>query len=233
PTKQNVRQPDRFFMWIEDNGVVIVDDSGKSKSIIDKIIATKRWKKPSLERFIYDFIEMLVAEDPSFLTELEKLLENLEESVFAGEFNSFNRKLMDCRRMLMIFDGFYSQLLHVVSEFEENENGFFEDDNLYYFRMLASRISQTQSDLRALRDYSREVRELYKAQTDMRENEIMKTFTVVTSVFLPLTLITGWYGMNFEHMPELSWEFGYISVGIMCVAVAVLCIWWFKKKKFF
>lgn len=64
-------------------------------------------------------------------------------------------------------------------------------------------------------------------------NRTMKVLTVVSAIFLPLTLIVGWYGMNFKNMPELEWEYGYFGVAALCIAVVVVCIVYFKKKNFF
>jgi magnesium transporter len=83
-----------------------------------------------------------------------------------------------------------------------------------------------------LQEYSVQVREAYHAQLEYDLNKIMKMFTVVTTVFLPLTLIVGWYGMNFTTMPELTWKYGYLAVIIMSLAVIVFCMIIFKKKKF-
>ena len=59
----------------------------------------------------------------------------------------------------------------------------------------------------------------------------MKMLTTVTAIFLPLTLIAGWYGMNFKYMPELSSRFGYIGVGVAVVCVAAVLLAWFKHKR--
>lgn len=59
----------------------------------------------------------------------------------------------------------------------------------------------------------------------------MKLFTLVTAVFLPLTLLTGWYGMNFTNIPELSWRYGYPAAIVVSVVVVVLLLWHFKKKR--
>ena len=59
----------------------------------------------------------------------------------------------------------------------------------------------------------------------------MKIFTLVTVVFLPLTLLAGWYGMNFVNMPELRWRYGYPAVAIVGLAIAVGLVWYFKRKK--
>jgi magnesium transporter len=66
---------------------------------------------------------------------------------------------------------------------------------------------------------------------DIQQNRIMALLTIVTSIFLPLTLIAGWYGMNFRYMPELEWEFGYPLVILISILIVVFSLIWFKKKK--
>ncbi len=59
----------------------------------------------------------------------------------------------------------------------------------------------------------------------------MTLLTVITSIFMPLTLITGWYGMNFRFMPELDKPYAYPIVLGVCLLIVVGCLIWFKKKK--
>lgn len=63
-------------------------------------------------------------------------------------------------------------------------------------------------------------------------NNTMKLFTMVTIIFQPLTLIVGWYGMNFKYMPELGWRFGYLYVIVLSIVVVGAILYWFKKRKF-
>jgi len=62
-------------------------------------------------------------------------------------------------------------------------------------------------------------------------NEIMKVLTIIATIFIPLTFVAGIYGMNFKFMPELDWRWGYFSVWLVMLAVAVLMIFYFKRKK--
>ena len=71
----------------------------------------------------------------------------------------------------------------------------------------------------------------YQASMEMELNKTMKVFTLVSTIFFPLTVIVGWYGMNFSYMPEIRWRYGYIYVIILSGAVIGALIYWFKKKK--
>ena len=76
-----------------------------------------------------------------------------------------------------------------------------------------------------------QLRDLYKAHIDIKQNRIMTVLTVVTTIFMPLTLIVGWYGMNFRFMPELKWKWGYPVVITISVLIVSGSLWFFKKKK--
>ena len=65
----------------------------------------------------------------------------------------------------------------------------------------------------------------------MKQNRIMTVLTVVTAIFMPLTLIVGWYGMNFVYMPELQSPFGYPAVMVVSLLIVLFCLIFFKKKK--
>ena len=121
--------------------------------------------------------------------------------------------------------------MDLAAEFEENENGFFKVENLRYFRLFINRAERLHEESMSLRDYTMQLRDLYKAHLDLKQNRIMTVLTVVTTIFMPLTLIVGWYGMNFRYMPELESRWGYpitIAVSIIIVVVSLL---FFKKKK--
>ena len=95
------------------------------------------------------------------------------------------------------------------------------------------RVELLQNHVHLLRENVLQIRELYQSMQDARQNKIMGIITIVTSFFLPLTLITGWYGMNFVYMPELQWRYGYFVVIIISLVIVIAEIIYFKKKKFF
>ena len=76
-----------------------------------------------------------------------------------------------------------------------------------------------------------QIRDLYHTQMEIKQNRIMTLLTVVTTIFMPLTLIVGWYGMNFRYMPELESRWGYPIVIIISLAIIIFGLLFFKKKK--
>ncbi|MBO7373831.1 MAG: magnesium transporter CorA, partial [Oscillospiraceae bacterium] len=79
--------------------------------------------------------------------------------------------------------------------------------------------------------HAMQVRDLYREQLEVRQNRTVTLLTVVTTIFMPLTLIVGWYGMNFTNMPELDSPLGYPLVIVASIAVIVGMLIFFKKKK--
>ena len=125
----------------------------------------------------------------------------------------------------------YEQLLDLSEVLEENENNFFAEENLRYFRMFSKRIERLRDRASSVRDYAIQIRELYKSRLETKQNRIMTLLTVVTTIFMPLTLITGWFGMNFKYMPELEMKYAYPAVIAISILIVIGSLIFFKKKK--
>jgi Mg2+ and Co2+ transporters len=132
----------------------------------------------------------------------------------------------------MVLKRYYEQMLGVLDELQENGNRLIPGVALRYFKIFAGRVDRLYHGVINLRDYVTQVREAYQAEVDIGLNSIMKIFTVLTAIFLPLTLLVGWYGMNLQ-MPEFKWPLGYAMVIVIAVAIVVLCLVLFKRKKWF
>ena len=105
------------------------------------------------------------------------------------------------------------QLDDMVCALLEDENGYFCENELRMFRMVEKQSGRLRDEAaRTLREYVLQVRELFQAEIDIRQNRIMKTLAIVTTIFLPLSLVAGWNGMNFVDMLKLRWRYGYPAV---------------------
>ena len=216
---------------LDEKGVVFIDDEGFAARIVQEIARTKRWKLPSLERFLYDFLEILIGGDLNWLEQTEKKLNHIEDWILENAIENFPAELNDIRGDLLDLRTHYEQLIDLGRELEENENGFFRTENLRFFRQFTERVTRLQDIVTSEREYIIQLRDLVQNQLSVRQNKIMTLLTVVTSIFMPLTLITGWYGMNFRYMPELEYRVSYPMVLVVCIVIVVVSLWWFRKQK--
>lgn len=220
-----------FAFALDEKGIVLVDDSGYAQALVERIGRTRKWRLPSLERFIYDLLEETIAGDLTMFEEMEKRLSVIEDAILADETDGYPPEMSEIRNDLLDLRIHYEQLIDLGQELQENENGFFREENLRYFNMFTERAVRLQDMVSVQRDYASQLRDLMQSQLDIKQNSIMALLTVITSIFMPLTLITGWYGMNFRHMPELDWPVAYPAVFVVCIAIVVGCLLWFKKRR--
>ena len=224
-------RPHQFSFALDEKGIIFIEYGEYAAKILEKISEKKYWRMPSLERFIYDFLEMLIEKDLHILNNIEQELRNIEDEILESSMDKYPDRLNDIRSFLMDMRIHYEQMLDLGQELEENENGFFEEENLRYFRLFTERVMRLMDQVKQLRDYTVQLRELFSTQLDIRMNRIMTVLTIVTVIFMPLTLIVGWYGMNFVYMPELKWRYGYLVVIIVSALILIGGIMWFRKKK--
>ncbi|MCR5742450.1 MAG: magnesium transporter CorA [Lachnospiraceae bacterium] len=234
PNRANISEDFHAFAFaMDEKGIVLIDEDPFAEELVKKVAAAKKWRKPCLERFIYDFLEVIVSEDMKVLSGFDKKLNSIEDELEQNDNDSeLLIALNDIRGEMLDLKNHYEQLIDVGQELEENENGFFTEENLRFFHLFTVRCERLRDNALALRDYTIQIRDLYQTQLDVKQNKIMALLTIITTVFFPLSIITGWYGMNFVHMPELAWKYSYPALALLCIVIVVIEIVWFKKKKY-
>lgn len=213
--------------------IVIIRDEDHS---IDEVLqgAMQRFSPEvmTLEKLIYGFLEGAVAMDSKLLEQKEFIIEAMEEDIHDGEIErEFIGSILGFKKEVTILRNYYEQLLEISELLTENENQMFCNTELRYFQLFAAKVERLRNYCLELKENLVQVREAYSSTLDYSINSVMKMFTVVTTIFQPLTLITGWYGMNFTGMPELTWRYGYLMVILLSVVVVCFCLWWFRRKR--
>ena len=232
PRRADLSGEDAVFAFaLDEKGIVFIDDSGTVHHMIEMIASTKRWRNPSLERFLCDFLTQVVKNDQKLIDQYEHELDKMEDAIVHETGIEIIHRVNEIRGDIRELLNNYEQLLDAAEVFEENENGFFVEDNLRYFRLYINRIERLKDAASGVRDFAMQIRDLHKTHLDIKQNNIMTVLTIVTTIFMPLTLIVGWYGMNFTYMPELSWPWAYPAVLIVCIVIVVGGILYFKIKK--
>ena len=114
----------------------------------------------------------------------------------------------------------------------EWDNALLDQDRMTCFEKFIIRTKRLSDDMEIMREYAMEIWEIYQSQISIRQNDIMKVLTIVTTIFLPLSLLAGWYGMNFEYMPEISWKYGYVFVIGVALFIVITRLVIFRKKRY-
>ncbi len=221
--------------YIKKNLVLIIEVQDTEHAARDRFLeAVHRFSAKDFltEKFIFAFIDSLIKSDNTGLEDIEMQINQMEDKVLNDfQYKNFNEELLKYKRKLLRLRNYYEQLIDIGEALTENENKLFSEDNLHYFKIFTQKSERLCTNVNLLRDSLSQLRETYQSSLDLKLNNTMKFFTVITAVFLPLTLIVGWYGMNFEYMPEIHWRYGYWFVITLSVVVVSVFIFIFKRKK--
>ena len=236
-TPKDTNDFDFLALYIKKNLVLVVDvedyDSS-TENIFKKAIKRFPSSTMTVEKLVFAFIDGLIANDLQYIEEMGNRITEFEEKVIMDKVdNNFNSQLLSLKKEFLTMHNYYEQLLDITDAIEENENKIFNESNLMYISNVSHKVSRFGKDIDSLSSSVNHLQDAYSAAIDIKLNNIMKRFTVITSIFFPLTLIVGWYGMNFAHMPEFAWKYGYIYVIALSVIVVAFLIILGKKKKWY
>ena len=175
----------------------------------------------------------LIHDDLPYIQQLETRLTNLEQAVLDNETGRFLHQMSVIRKELNRANRFYAQLSDFASSLLEEAEDLFGSHSKKRLGHFLRKVESLQGETRLLHEYATQISSEYQAQVDIAQNRVMKVLTIVTAIFLPLTLIAGWYGMNFTGMPLLEWRYGYPAVVAVSALVVAGLVWYFKRKKWF
>lgn len=228
---------DRLALFFRRNLLLVVslrDEDGSTRESFMNAIRRYKPESVTLEKLIFSVFESSIARDAQGLARFEKQIDRLEESVAMDTADkSLSALIYEQKKQLTILRGYYDQLIDIGEALEENENDIFEEDALHYFALLTNKATRLSDSVNRLCDELNQLRDAHVATMDYHLNHTMELFTVVTVIFMPLTLLVGWYGMNFTNMPELASSWGYPVFITACVVLTGGILLWFKKKKWF
>ena len=228
---------DCVALLIKKNMIIVVDVLDRDCSTKNKFIAAinkRHLKGVTIEKVVYAFLEYLIAGSAQYIEKTGNSITELEEDVIKGNTDDdFNLDLMTLKKELLTMHNYYEQLLDITEALEENENDLFVEEDLRYIANMNNKIQRLKEDIDSLSSLVVHLQDAYSASLDLSLNHTMKRFTVITSIFFPLTLIVGWYGMNFDSMAEFHWKYGYLYVILLSVAVVTVLAIIGKKKKWF
>lgn len=228
---------DDLALFLRSNLFAVVnvsDPDGSSRTVFDRAVRRFSSRTMDLEKMIHSFFNELMTKDVRYIEALRTDVSEMEASVLKGEVSEdFNGEMLRLKKQISRMHNLYEQYLDVLEELETNENDLFATEPLLHVSNLIGRITRLKADVDSMGGDLEHVTDAYFAHLDLKANRNMNYLTVLTTIFFPLTILVGWYGMNFKTMPELDWKWGYLYVILLSLGLIGLLIFIAKKKKWF
>lgn len=164
---------------------------------------------------------------------LDDRLDDLEEELVLDSDKKALKKIFSIRQRVKDCKDSYFHIIELFEELSAEELKSISRQTRKNFKETFTLAFELADMYKSLKGGISELLEIHRSNNSEKMNKIMKLLTIVSTIFLPLTFITGFYGMNFAYMPELSWKWSYPLVIIVMFAVSIMTIIIMKRKKWF
>lgn len=190
-------------------------------------------RQKKADYLFYRFIDMIVDNYFLVLDSLAEKLEELEDEVMEKPNNQTLQKLQRVRKETIYLRRSIYPLRESINSLTKSENPLLDKETERFLADVYDHTIQIIESMETYRDLHSSIMDLYMNVASNKMNEIMKVLTIMSTVFIPITFIAGIYGMNFEKMPELGYEWGYPAVWALMIIVVIGMMIFFKRKNWF
>jgi len=181
---------------------------------------------------LYRMLDILVDQYFAILEQADDRLESLQTRVLESpDDRDILPEIFEARQELLLLRKTILPLRDVLSALERRESQLIHPTTRAYFRDVYDHTLHVAESIDTLRDLEAASLEVYLSRLSLRQNDVVRVLTVISTIFLPLTFLAGIWGMNFTNMPELGWRYGYFgALAIMALAVIGMLIYFRRQK---
>ena len=183
--------------------------------------------KRGADMLAYELIDALVENVMPTIDRMSDVAEEIEEEVLRKPQQATLESILKLKRSTLRIHRVMSPQREVLNRLSRGDFEAVGDKARIFYRDVYDHIVRIEDLNQTRRDRSDNALATHLSSIANRQNETMKVLSIVAAIFLPLTLLAGIYGMNFENMPELGWKWGYYAVLGFMGAVVVFLVWWF------
>lgn len=201
-------------------------------SIRERIRTGKgRIRSMGADYLAYSLIDAIVDNYFVIIEKMGERIEDLEDELVKNPITRTVHEIHTLKREMIFLRKAVWPLRELINSLQRGESSLIKESTRVYLRDIYDHTIQVIDAIETSRDMLSGMLDIYLSSMSNRMNEIMKFLTIIGTIFIPLTFIVGVYGMNFEHMPELKWRWGYFVLWAVMSGMAVFMLLYFKKKK--
>ncbi|MFZ5570662.1 MAG: magnesium/cobalt transporter CorA [Thermodesulfobacteriota bacterium] len=179
----------------------------------------------------YALVDAIV--DHYFVT-LERIgekIELLETELLENPTNTTIQTIHEMKRETIFLRRQIWPLREVVHQLAKGETDLIQKETHVFLQDVYDHTVHILDTIESFRDILSGMIDLYLSTISNRTNEVMKVLTMIATIFIPVTFIAGVYGMNFKHMPELDWTYGYAMAWLLMAVIVLVIVMYFKRNK--
>jgi magnesium transporter len=181
---------------------------------------------------LYTLIDAVVDHYFSIVETLGNKIEDLETDLFAGQAkDNINVEVQQLKREILKVRRAIFPLREVINRIEKIEHPLIYKRTITYFRDIYDHLIQVSENIDIYREMIWSLMDMYMTTISNKMNEVMKVLTIIATIFIPLTFIAGIYGMNFENIPELHYEYSYHILWGVMILIFIGMLFYFKRRK--
>ncbi|MGD0275149.1 MAG: magnesium/cobalt transporter CorA [Syntrophales bacterium] len=202
------------------------------KPVRERILSGKgRIRNFGADYLAYIIMDCVVDQYFSIMETVGESTEDMEESLMTNPAPDTLHNLQHLKQEMIFLRKNVWPLREMLSAIERSESDIIAESTVIYFKDVYDHTIQIIDTIESLRDVLSGMLDIYLSSVSNRMNEVMKTLTIIATIFMPLTFIVGVYGMNFKNMPELELSWGYYSVLALMFFISIAMLLFFRRKK--
>ncbi len=190
-----------------------------------------RIRKMGADYLAYTLVDATVDNYFIILEKLGEQIEDLEEELVSNPTPETLQTIHNLKREMIFLRKSVWPLREVIGGLERGESSLIRESTGIYLRDVYDHTIQVIDAVETSRDMLSGMLDIYLSSISNRMNEVMKVLTIIATIFIPLTLIAGIYGMNFRYMPELDWPWAYPMVWLVMIVIGGLMLIYFRRKR--
>ena len=192
-----------------------------------------RVRKMKADYLLYRLVDIIIDQYYAVLENIGSRIESIEDAIVHKAESEHFKDIQRLKKELIYLRKALNPLRDAIGSLKKGESNFISQQNIRYYADLYDHVNQLIGSLDTYRDLTASLMDMHMNQMNNRMNEVMKVLAVISTIFMPLSFIVGFYGMNFENMPEFKWAYGHTYVVLLSCACALSMVFYFRYKKWF
>lgn len=190
-----------------------------------------RFRVMGADYLLYSLIDAIVDSYFSVLENMGEEIETVEDMLIMDPESQTLKVVHKLKRELITLRKAVWPLRELINKLQRNETPIIREHTKVYLRDVYDHTIQIIDTVETYRDMVSGMVDIYLSSASNRMNAIMKVLTIIATIFMPLTFLAGVYGMNFKHMPEYEWPYGYPLLWLFMIIISCAMLYFFRRKK--